>query len=192
MHEWNLRLGHLRPRTISVTARHGMIPDIPRKLQGNPPRTTCTRCAEVKTQLHPHKRGKLTQTICSSISSDVCGPITPPSIQRNKYFMTLIGTASRYAFISFLASHAQVPQELTTAIEKIAQYQTYYPASVTTDNAKENTSKFVKQYLNKRGVQFRPTTPYTSQENAIAERINRTIMNSARAALTHSKLPPSY
>lgn len=66
------------------------------------------------------------------------------------------------------------------------------PALVTTDNAKEYTANYVKNFMAQRGINLRPTTPYTPQENAIAERINRTIMNSARAALTHSKLPPSY
>ncbi|CDF37501.1 unnamed protein product [Chondrus crispus] len=113
-------------------------------------------------------------------------------MQRNKYFITLIDTATRYTFISFLAARSQVPHILTTSIEALARFLTKYPTIITTDNAKEYTAKYVQQFLAKRGIQFRPSTPYTPQENALAERINRTIMNSARAALAHSKLPPAY
>lgn len=127
-----------------------------------------------------------------SLSSDVCGPIKPPSRSNNLYFITLIDTATRYACIHLLNNRSQAPCTITNAIQYVSNQLGHYPKLLTTDNAKVYLAKYVQNYLTVRGIHFRPTTPYTPQENALAERINRTIMNSARAALAHSKLPAGY
>lgn len=153
---------------------------------------TCTGCIEGKTTKATHKRAHRATDIGQSIFSDVCGPFKPKARTGHLYFMTIVDTASRYAWVHSLTSRSEVPSELTTALQIIANHTDKYPHTLTTDNAKEYTCRYVQKFLMSRGTQYRPTTPYKPQENSIAERINRTIMNSVRTSLSHSHLPTGY
>lgn len=155
--DWHLRLGHLHPRTISIMAKHKLLPNIPPALQHNPPKLKCTGCIEGKTTTSPHPRTQHLYNKGQSLPSDVCGPIKPTSCTNKNYFITLIDTATRYAWIHFLNNRSQVPNTITNAIQYVANQMGHYPKLLTTDNAKEYLSKYVQNYLLVRGIQYRPT-----------------------------------
>ena len=58
-----------------------------------------------------------------------------------------------------------------------------------TDNAGEYMSTDFQAYLALKGIEHHPTIPYSPQQNGVAERVNRTLVESARAMLSHSNLP---
>ena len=61
-----------------------------------------------------------------------------------------------------------------------------------TDNGGEYLSGEFKEYLKSRGIRHELTVPYSPQQNGVAERMNRTLMESARAMIAHAGLPNSY
>jgi len=106
--------------------------------------------------------------------------------------MTFIDTASCYAVVRFLTTRTHVPQALTHVVTHLNNTQKHYPQFITTDGAKEYTSTKVQTFMAERGIKLQTTTPYTPEENSIAERLNRTLMDKARASLHHSQLDGSY
>ena len=42
------------------------------------------------------------------------------------------------------------------------------------------------------GITMMPSTPYNTEENSLAERVNDTIKSGVRAALVTAELPESY
>lgn len=60
--------------------------------------------------------------------------------------------------------------------------------SIRIDNAKE----LVKLGKLLSGVQVEPTTPYTPEQNGVAERLNRTLITKARSLLVAAELPKSF
>lgn len=60
-----------------------------------------------------------------------------------------------------------------------------------TDNAKEYTSKEFKRFLEEEGIDIQLTVEYTPQQNGIAERANRTLVEMARCLMLQAKLPNS-
>lgn len=52
-----------------------------------------------------------------------------------------------------------------------------------TDNGSEYMSKQFDVYLKNEGIARQTTTPYTPQQNGVAERTNRTIVEMARSIL---------
>lgn len=60
------------------------------------------------------------------------------------------------------------------------------------DNAREYISKEMTDLLNDFNIQHHPTTPYSTQENGIAERIIQKFLNAIRAAFYTADLPPGY
>ena len=57
------------------------------------------------------------------------------------------------------------------------------------DNGGEYTSTKFTSYLTKEGIKHELTTPYTPQQNGVAERLNRTLIEGVRTVLADSKLP---
>ena len=49
-----------------------------------------------------------------------------------------------------------------------------------------------EEYLTKHGIQHELTVPKTPQQNGVAERMNRTLMENIRSMLADSKLPKCF
>ena len=60
------------------------------------------------------------------------------------------------------------------------------------DNGGEYLSKKFVSYLQSRGIHHEPTAPYSPSQNGVAERINRTLLESARAMMGQAGLPEHY
>ena len=60
------------------------------------------------------------------------------------------------------------------------------------DNGGEYLSDEFKEYLKLKGICHELTVPYSPQQNGVAERMNRTLMESARSMMSHAKLPDKY
>ena len=57
-----------------------------------------------------------------------------------------------------------------------------------TNNGGEYASKEFQAYLTSKGIEHQLTIPHSPQKNGVADRLNRTLMESARAMLSHSNL----
>ena len=53
-----------------------------------------------------------------------------------------------------------------------------------TDNGREFFSKEFEEFYKKCGIVRQKTTPYTPQQNGVAERMNKTLMERARSMLS--------
>ena len=185
-------LNHVRPATIQTMARQGLLPNIPPSLARYAPRITCSSCAHAKQRLRPQKPTARHYPTGFSLSSDICGPIAPPSRQRNKYILTFIDTKTRYLITDFLPNRVQTPQRLDYILNAIKNQTGRQSRIIRTDNALEYLSATAIQTYTKHNTSHSPTIPYTPQENSLVERINSTLLNAARAALHHSELPQHH
>ena len=61
-----------------------------------------------------------------------------------------------------------------------------------TDNGREYTSTEFETYLKKEGVRHELTVAKTPQQNGVAERMNRTLVEIVRSMLSDSKLPKRF
>lgn len=57
------------------------------------------------------------------------------------------------------------------------------------DNDREYINKRFDELLQKHGILRRLTAPYNPEQNSVAERKNRTLMETARCLLIQSRLP---
>lgn len=60
------------------------------------------------------------------------------------------------------------------------------------DNGREYILKEIKEYFESKRIQFEFTIRYTPQQNGVAERMNRTILEKARCMLVNSKLGKTF
>ena len=64
--------------------------------------------------------------------------------------------------------------------------------SLRTDNGGEYTSLEFQSYLKREGIKHELTVPRSPEQNGVAERFNRTLMEAVRSILLGAQLPQSF
>ena len=121
--------------------------------------------------------------ILELVHSDVCGPMKTPSIGGARYFLTFIDDFSRKIWVYVLKSKKEVLarfEEWKTLVERQSGHAV---KALRSDNGGEYISKAFDDYLSKHGVARQTSSPYTPQQNGVAERANRTIVEMARSMI---------
>ena len=124
--------------------------------------------------------------------SDVCGRLEAKSLSGAEYFVTFIDDKSSYVWIYILKNKSVVLKiflEWKSMVEKSSGEKI---KTLRSDNGGEYTSKEFEYYLKKNGIRHERTVPKTPEQNGVAERMNRTLVETVRAMLSDSKLPKKF
>jgi transposase InsO family protein len=124
--------------------------------------------------------------ILDLIHSDVCGPMIVASLNGYLYYVLFIDDHSRKTWIYFLKNKDGVLakfQEFKAHVEN----QTGRKIRVLrSDNGGEYTSKEFSSFCIEAGIKREFIVPYNPQQNGVAERKNRTIIEATKAMILES------
>lgn len=114
------------------------------------------------------------------------------SIGGARYFITFVDDYSRKMFVYFLKHKSEAP-EVFTKFKALVENETGCKIKILrTDNGREYVNRKFKQILNDSGIKHQTTVPYNPQQNGLAERANRTIVERARSMLIDAGLSKEY
>jgi transposase InsO family protein len=129
------------------------------------------------------------------VYSDVCGPISPPSVHGHRYFVIFVDEATRYCWVFCI--HDKSSDTVFRCFERFKNLaENQANASIKffrTDQGTEymGSNNFLPCYLNS-GIEHLRSAAYSSSSNGIAERMNRTIQDMIRPMLIGSNLPSAF
>jgi hypothetical protein len=137
----------------------------------------CKGCAMGKYARRPFPLSEdKSKGVLDLIHSDVCGPMSVESVSGFKYFVLFIDDYSRKTWIYFLKNKDEVFdrfQEFRALVENQTSRNIWVLRSY---NGGEYTSKEFLDYCATAGIKKELTVPYNPQQNGVAERKNRTIV----------------
>ncbi len=117
------------------------------------------------------------------VHTDVCGPMKTTSHGGARYFLTFIDDFSRKTHVYLLKAKGET-------FEKFKQYKALVENEIghkikvlRSDNGREFVSKKFDAFLAECGIQRQTSAPYSPQQNSVAKRANRTIMECARSMI---------
>lgn len=122
------------------------------------------------------------------IVSDICGPMQTQTAAGKRYAPTLIDDFSRYSEVFLLEEKSEALTIFKQYFEKTQNRFGTRIKAFRSDRGGEFTSKEFVDFLNANGITIQRTAPYTPQQNGIAERKNRTLMEMARCMMLDAKL----
>ena len=126
------------------------------------------------------------------VHSDLCGPMEMKSLGGSAYFLTFIDDCSRKCFIYFIQSKSEV-FECFKDFQAFTETQTGKRLKrLRSDNGLEYVNESMKQYLRQCGERHETTVPHNPEQNGLAERMNRTIVERARCILSDAGLKKSF
>ncbi|WVZ25754.1 hypothetical protein V8G54_004298 [Vigna mungo] len=123
------------------------------------------------------------------IHSDVCGPIEPPTLAGNRYFITFINEFSQMVWVFFLTQKSEVLNTFKCFKKQVEKEAEKLIKVIRTDGGGEYTSRDFEAFYKEHGIIHEVVAPYTPQHNGLAERRNRSIMNMVRCMIKEKNVP---
>ena len=196
---WHLRLGHLNYQSVDKLATKDMAIGMHVKTNDSIGSSTCEACVLGKMAKlpFPKKSQHKTSQPLEIVHTDLIGPMQVPSHGGSLYALMFTDDFSRYITVYFLKHKSETLRKFQEYVSIMENYcgKKLKKLSIKTlrsDNGGEYTSnKFVK-YCSEIGVSREFSTAYCPEQNGVAERFNRTIVESARSMLHHAKLPLQF
>ena len=186
---WHRRLGHMSQKNMTILVKKGFLD---RKKVSE--FELCEDCVYGKARrisfvLATHG----TENKLDYVHSDLWGaPTVPLSLSKCQYFISFIDDYSRKVWVYFLKHKDEAFGafvEWSTMVETQAERKIKI---LRTDNGLEFCNQQFFEYCKEKGIVRHRTVAYTPQQNGVAERMNRTIMEKVRSMLSDSGLPKTF
>ena len=184
-------MGHIGQKVLNKLSK--AVTDVEYLRKDSQAEHICEICAEANlTSKIKKSSGDQASTYLESVSSDICGPISPTTSSKKAYFATFVDQATKWLEVRLLHTKDDVIQAIKDFITFEEKQSGQFVKRFHADNAREFIAGTLKDYYVQKGINSTYSAPYTPQQNGAAERINRTLINKVRAMLTQSKLPRKY
>lgn len=185
---WHNRMGHLNVFSLKQLQRENMVKGLPnfKSLE-----ITCTACIRGKQTRLPFatKQRKSTTKRLELVHTDICGPMKKESLSKSIYFITFIDDFSRKIFVYFMNKKSEALDKFKSFKIMVENETGEKIKRLRSDNGTEYNSKSFKDFCLQNGIKQEFTAEYTPQQNGIAERSNRTLVEMSRCLMIKANLP---
>lgn len=188
VHVWHRRLGHRDPEAIQRVVREDLATGVAiRKCDIH---RSCECCAQGKLprQPFPKKATQQSSKVLDLVHSDICGPMNTTSPGGSRYFLTIIDDFSRYTMVYFLKRKSEAIDRIEDYVNMVHNRFGRNPMIIRSDQGGEYKARRLGQFYRANGIVPQYTASYTPQQNGVAERKNRTIVEMARCMLIDAKM----
>ena len=192
---WHLRFGHLNKQDVQKLASKNLVEgmSVINDSKSISVSEDCEGCALGKQSRYTFPKSSLSKTtdVLELVHSDVCGPMSVGSMGGSFYFITFVDDNSRYVWVYLMKKKGEAVEKFKQFLALSENITNKRIKRFRSDNGGEYFSGEFDDICKERGIFREPTIPYTPQQNGVAERLNRTIMDNVRALLYHGHLPLS-
>lgn len=156
--------------------------DLPKILK--PSNTVCRECVMGKKTKNNHKRKTFTSKgKLDLVHTDLCGSTRTKSYYGERYFILFVDDFSTMMSMTYLREKSEAFDKFKLFKEKVENELGLKIKCSRSDIGGEFTSYLFNSYCEEHGIKRQTSTPRTPQQNGIAERRNRTILDAARTML---------
>lgn len=185
---WHMRLGHLSEKGMTILNKKGLI-----DVQNNAKLDFCEHCIlgkqkRVSFGLAEHR----TYGTVDYIHSDLWGPSQVTSKGGARYMLTFIDDFSRKVWVYTIKSKDEVFSYFKQWKALIEKQTGKKVKRLRTDNGLEFCSSAFNDFCKNEGIVRHRTVRHTPQQNGVAERMNRTILERTRCMLMNANLSKDF
>ncbi|GJV12589.1 ribonuclease H-like domain-containing protein [Tanacetum coccineum] len=189
---WHRRLGHVNFKNINKLVKENLVRDLPLKRFEND--QTCVACLKGK----QHRASCKTKAFSPStkplfmLHMDLFGPTFVSSLLHKKYCLVVTDDYSRFSWVFFLRTKDETSEILKNFIKEIENLVDKKVKIIRSDNGTEFKNHVMDEFCREKGIKREYSVARTPQQNGVAERKNRTLIEAARTMLADSKLPTTF
>ncbi|GJY83817.1 putative ribonuclease H-like domain-containing protein, partial [Tanacetum coccineum] len=123
---------------------------------------------------------------------DLFGPTNVKSLMKKSYCLVVTDDFSRFSWVFFLATKDETSGLLKTFIIEIENQLDHNVKVIRCDNGTEFKNSVMNQFCEIKEIKREFSVARTPQQNGVAERRNRTLIEASRIMLVNSKLPTTF
>lgn len=188
---WHRRLAHVN--SMYLNKMPDAVSGMELEKKSDISQLSCIVCCEGKQSRLPFGHaGSRSGELLGIVHSDVCGPMENASIGGSRYFILFIDDYSRMTYIYFMKQKSEAFQHFQDYKAKVENQLNRKIKIFRSDNGKEFCNRIYDDYLRKNGILHQKSNPYTPEQNGLAERFNRTIVEKAKCLLFDAKLGKEF
>ena len=186
---WHKRYGHLGISNLQTLVRKNLVNgfdfDVTQEL------TFCEACPQGKQHCTKFSSsGRRADDLLGLVHGDICGKMNEKSLGGAEYFLNFIDDKSRYVYC--LQHKNQVFEKFCEWKAMVENATSKRLKAICTDNGGEFTSSEFEAHLCAEGVSHELIIPKNPEQNGVAERMNRTLVETVRSMLSHANLPHKF
>lgn len=187
---WHLRYGHLNINGLQLLERKGMVYGLPKISE----LSLCEGCVYGKQNRKCFPIGKAWRAseCLELIHADLCGPMSTESLGGSNYFLLFTDDFSRMSWVYFLKSKSEAFENFRKFKAMVEKQSEASVKVLRTDRGGEFLSNEFNHFCEENGIRRELTAPYTPEQNGVAERKNRTVVEMARSLLKGKGMPNCY
>ncbi|KAI3734762.1 hypothetical protein L6452_14240 [Arctium lappa] len=189
---WHRRMCHMNFKTMNKLVKNNLVRGLPSKVFSCDDH--CVACLKGKQHKTSHKTKEI-----NSISSclqllhmDLFGPTNVMSIGKKSYCLVIVDDYSRFTWVYFLRTKDETSGLIKSFILRIENQTNQKVKVIRSDNGTEFKNLDLNTFCEEKGIERQYSAPRTPQQNGVAERRNRTLIEAARSLLADSKLPITF
>ncbi|GKC21977.1 putative ribonuclease H-like domain-containing protein, partial [Tanacetum coccineum] len=190
---WHRRMAHVNFKTINKLAKEGLVDGLPLKVFTN--EHNCVACNKGKQHKASYKHISAVRLITETLQllhMDLFGPTNIRSIDQKYYSLVVTDDFSRFSWTFFLGTKDETFYVLKEFIALIENQLNKKVKGIRCDNGTEFKNAKLIELCGEKGIKRDYSNPRTPQQNGVAERKNRTLIEAARTMLADSKLPTMF
>ncbi|GJW42927.1 putative ribonuclease H-like domain-containing protein [Tanacetum coccineum] len=190
--KWHRRLGHVNFKNLNKLVKGNLVRGLPSKIFQND--HTCVACQKGK-QHKASCKAKSVSSISHSLQllhMDLFGPTSVRSLNHKTYCLVITDDFSRFSWVFFLRTKDETSGILKDFIRQIENQLNQKVKSIRCDNGTEFKNRDFIEFCGSKGIKREYSNARTPQQNGVAERKNRTLIEAARTMLADSFLPNTF
>ncbi|KAM1762795.1 hypothetical protein ACFX12_005393 [Malus domestica] len=185
---WHNRLGHPSNSVVSLMLHKSNV-----VLPKTSSSVLCQSCLEGKFCKLPFYPSVNKSVIpFEVVHSDLWGPAPCVSVDGYRYYVTFIDECTKFSWLFPLVNKSDF---CTTFIGFYAYVLTQFSAQIRilqSDGGGEYISKPLQSFLLQKGILHQKSCPYTPEQNGMAERKHRHVIETAVTLLQTAQMPPKF
>ncbi|CAL9006850.1 unnamed protein product [Prunus brigantina] len=188
---WHKRLGHLNERSIKLLENQGMVHGLPHLEQKS---IVCDGCMLGKQHRDsfPLESTWRASNPLELVHTDICGQMKTESLSGNRYFLLFTDDFTRMSWVYFIRNKSSA-LECFMKFKAMTELQSGFKIkSLRSDRGGEFLSGEFNKFCEESGIQRQLTMAYSPQQNGVAERKNRTVVEMAKSMLHEKGVPYEF
>ncbi|KAJ9560830.1 hypothetical protein OSB04_005990 [Centaurea solstitialis] len=189
---WHKRLSHLNFKTMNQLCINNLVIGLPDFRYTKV--CLCSACEKGK-QTRASFKSKQISSISSPLQllhMDLFGPVNVQSIVGKKYTLVIVDEYSRYTWVFFLRSKSDAPEKIILFVRKMERLDNLTVRSIRSDHGTEFKNSTLETFFDQKGISQNFSSVRTPQQNGVAERRNRTLIEAARSMLSEANLATQF
>ncbi|GJS81558.1 retrovirus-related pol polyprotein from transposon TNT 1-94 [Tanacetum coccineum] len=142
---------------------------------------------------HSKPRGLFSINKCLNLlHMDLFEPVKPQTISHNKYTLVIVDEYSRYTWVFFLKKKSDAADCIMSFIKKMENLNDVRVKELRSENGTEFRNHKLEEFCDEKGISQNFSSPYSREQNGVAERRNKTLIEAARTIGRSPKISYFY